>query len=564
MSFGLPIEQQLVDDTSGPDIGTFEASYDLAMMDTFVSNVARTGIESLGIPGALDELSKTTTKVLSPEEANKLYQNVETPFSQPVNEAVAFQLNEEGAKRKLLQQKIAENPGGTFYKGAVNFGAGILAHALDPVEFGVGAFAGMGLQSIGAVAATGRFGAGAVGAGKMLAKGGLGKEVVEGVLGNAALEPYMYASSKEAQLDYGMEDAFISVVGGGIAAPLAIHGLKSGYAQLSKISPSTFGLAKKVSVGQFFDAKMPNVEAVKTSFDEFLYGNPPKGIEVGQTRSQYVFETPDINTFKSKPVYASPIQHGDINSGSRVIGDYQGDGFYLTDNPNFANNAAANPLEEMTSNVHEFNVNELNLKDADIPDKQFIDSLPVTEDIKKVIGPAESIKQAQDLIRAAIDDNKLDDGHFTSFMDSIKNSGVDGIRFTDEAKGHNPLFVFNDSVQKMSETNKFDADPKAVPQLDSNKLEQVKKQIQESKFDHDRTAQKEFDDFIPKEDAPLKEKELFVDDAIKTLDDMEKLGLLTDKEDLATLKQIKESKKITKDLIEAVKDFATCKLSGAD
>jgi hypothetical protein len=557
----LPIEQQFVED-SGPDIGTFDAAFDLAMMDTFATNVARSGLDTFGISGSLDELEKTTRKVLSPEEANNLYTDVEKPFSQPINEAVAFHLNEEGKKRKLLQQKISEGPGGNFYKGAINLGAGIIAHALDPVEFGVGAFAGMGLGALGGVAAAGKFGQSAIKAGQVLSKGGFAAEAAEGIVGNAILEPAMYQYSQEAQVDYTVEDAFISIVGGGLAAPVAIHSAKAGFNQLKKISPNSFGLGIKTSIGQFHAAKIPEPELIYKHYKESMYKQSTS--PEGSVRANYSFEKRDAITLKENSVYMTPSAPDDISSNSRVIGDYMGDGYYMTDNPTLANNMATNPLEEMTSNVFEMDIKELNIKDADMPDRAFIDSLDLPKQIQDILYEVDSIKDAQNYIRNAIDEGVLDDTDFDLFMESVKNQGVEGLKFTDEQNGHNGLFIYPESISKAKELNRYDADTKNTPMPDRDTLRQEAKKAEENVFEHDKAAQKEFDSLPDPKDVTPEERKLYLDNTLKTLEDMEALGLITDPDELAVIKQIKESQTKDQELLEAAEAFANCKISGAD
>lgn len=564
MSMSLPIEQEFVQD-DGPDIGTFEAAYDLAMMDTFVTNVARTGFDSFGIKitGATEELAKTTKKVLTPEEANDLYRDVEVPFSNPINEAVAFHLNEEGKKRKFLQQKISENPGGTFYKGAVNLGAGILAHALDPVEFGVGAFAGMALSGVGTVAAAGKFGQGAVKTGQVLSQG-FKAQAIEGVVGNAVLEPFMYASSKEAQVDYDLEDAFISVVGGGLAAPVAIHGIKQGIHQLSKLSPNSFGLTHKVAVGQLESGKIPEVEPIRTQYDNFRNGEPSKNAELGQVRSSYKFEMVEVDNVKQRPLYTSPNTPNTLDSGSRIIGDYQGDGVYLTDNPNIANNAAANPLDEVKSNVFEMDGKDLNLIDVDAPNKPLLDNFDLPENVKSVINQAQTIKEAQIAIRENIEANKLTDADFDAFMSQVKQNGFDGLKFTDSKVGHNGIFVFKDSAQKIKTTGSFDSDAKAVPDVDAKFIEETKQKVQNKEFQHDAPTQAEFDNHVEFDKLPLEEKKIELEQTINTLKTMEELKLIDDPDDIATINEIISNRKTNEEVAKAMDDFSNCLISGAD
>jgi ribosomal protein S18 acetylase RimI-like enzyme len=340
----LPITQKFAED-QGPQIGVFEAAYELASMDTFTMGEARNE--------ALLTLDNPKATKLSPEELNQKYTDVEMPFDKPMSEVAAFHLNEEGKKRRMLSEAINNGPGGTFYKQAMNLGASIWAHATDPVEFGVGAFAGFAVRGIGAVAKTGQLGTKLIKPGEVLAKGGYAAEAIEGVAGNLALEPVMYRNSKQAQIDYGIEDIFMNSVAGGLAAPTALFGVKKAF---SMMSDSALGTAVKTSIGQFSEGKTPTaLDFHSKAYDDYIYANPDEGAQLGSIRSQYKFEP--LTDTADKTFYLAE---------NKKIGSFFGDDkMSMTDNPNFANNLAAHPMDDVNADILEVKMSDVKLLDVD-------------------------------------------------------------------------------------------------------------------------------------------------------------------------------------------------------
>lgn len=549
----LPIKEDEGLVEASPNIGVFDAAFELANMDTFVAGWSRSS--------AMEDLAKTTPKTLTPEEANKLYPDVEVPFSESINEAVAFHLNEEGKKRRFLQEKISEGPGGNFYKGAIGLGAGMIAHALDPVEFGVGALGGMGLSMIGKAAAAGKLGQAAVSTGKVISKGGLGKEVIEGIATNAVLEPAMYNYSKEAQVDYTVADAFTSIIGGGVAGPLAIGGVKKGLNYLSKVSPSAFGLTIKTSIAQLSNGKIPTPEAITNNYKKLLTQTPemtPKG----SVRSEYQFRPLDSMSIKESKMFASPVNPGDLESGTRVLGDYHADGFYLTDNPNIANNAATHPMEEMTSDIFEMDIKNLNIVDSMESNKVLLDSLDIDPSIKSAIESVDNIRDAQIYINNAIDNGVLDESDYDTFMQALNKSGVDAIKDTDAKAGHNSVFVFKDSTSKVTQTARFDSDVKSSPKVSKQELDKIKDSQKD--FGVDPEYKKEFDNYQPKvTDIPIEEKVKAIESYMQNMEELAKNKALNEDE-LAMFEELKQASKDTNEILTIAEEYANCLLSGAD
>lgn len=552
----LPIKENFSAD-QGPQFGTFEAAFELANMDTFVSGLAR--------DTALEDM---TGKQLSPEELNTKYPFVEKPFTKPMPEVAAFHLNEEAKKRRALQDVINNGPGGKILNQAVNLGAGIVAHALDPVEFGVGAITGGALSKIGAVVAGRATTYGAIArAGTFLAESGGGSagsrfafEAAEGMLGNALLEPMMYAQSKRAQLDYGLEDAFVSVVGGGIAAPAAVFGLRKTWGGLFNKSAAATDLAVRSSVSQVEKGISPNVDLVNKAHEDFIFKEPSQGVNLGEVRASYRFEPLDPSKVNEKVFYVAGEAHD-----KRVIGEFFGEGLYATDNPNFANNLAAHPMEQTELDVREIRLDSAKILDGNDPNTDLLNNvisgLPEGK-LKKTIFDTTNIQEAWTKIRNRIDLD-LTDEDAKLFLDAFQKRGYDGIAMTDEVRGHNSLFLFEGSQAKAIETAKFRPDSKALPTLDETELNKVRDEIlrPENQIGFDLETYKQTKDFALSEDLKLtgKIEQLATDtaDRIKRFEELAKNKLL-DSESVKELDKIKERQQNIAKFKEVAEDYAHC------
>lgn len=548
----LPVNQQLSED-QGPQIGTFEAAYELASMDTFVGGMARDS--ALGRnPFFIDNIlgndgDISGGKKLSPEELNSKYSDVHVPFNKPMSEVAAFHLNEEARKRNDLQRIISEGPKGTFYNQAVNIGGSLVAHALDPVEFGIGALSGMGIKGVGMMiqgsAAAATFSALAK-TGQVLASGGFVAEVTEGIIGNAVLEPFMYQQQNRAQVDYGIEDAFVSVVGGGMAAPV----LKKAFKSVLGLPDSTVGMAFKNSIGQAQEGFRPTPELHAKAYNDIAFKTTEA--PTGSVRSEYKFTPMDNALHQEKTFYMAGAS---INE-SKTIGDFLGEGSYLTDNPHFANNIAAHPMDDTFGDVFEVKLSDTKLFDADSKLDLNEPTLELSERAREVLADS-NIKQAM---------LALDEADQKSVINALKAQGYDGLSQVDSVKGHNAVHLFPESAKKIQEQARFKPDPKAVPNLDPAELEAIKTKARsrENELDFDPALDKEFSEFILPDELKSVDSaraEADMDETLLRLASMDKEGFLS-AESKTMLEVIKQSKLERKSRIEVIKDFTACLLSG--
>lgn len=150
-----------------------------------------TAVNLLARRSAVNELQATGAKDLTPEQANARYPEMSTKWNKPVNPYVAQMLSDREQEQRQRQLAIDMGPQDPFSK-TIQFGAGLLAHAMDPLETGAGMLTGWG---VGAVVAKSVWGSAAV---KAIAEGSAsfgtraafhGIEAVSGnLIQNTALE----------------------------------------------------------------------------------------------------------------------------------------------------------------------------------------------------------------------------------------------------------------------------------------------------------------------------------------------------------------------------------------
>jgi hypothetical protein len=560
---GVPLSKPEEMEDEGPEILS-EAAHELATMDTFVSNWARNS--------ALEDLESRGGQKLPPEALNEKYKDVEVPFSTPMSELAAYHLNEEGAKRRKLKEAIASAPGSDFYKGTVNFAQGILAHAMDPVEFGVGAAAGWSFQAAGWVMARSASAGIARTTGQMLSKQGFAFDAIEGVAGNLALEPYMYDSAQKAQTDYSVADAAMSVLGGGLAFPALKYAGGKSVDLIKKLPESTFANTVKSGLGQLYAGKKPDVEIVKETFDELAYGKPATPTaEVPGTSVKgpdYAYEPRTAGELKTQTVYAASRQAGTLDHGSRPVGDlrFGDDGLYITDNPNAANNLAAHPLDTdgPAGDVFSARIDDANLLDLDLADREVLENLGLKDDLLQLVDEADDVNTAYQMLVEHADETG-DDSALKEFMGTLREQGYDGFKYSDDVQGHNSAYIFPESKHKVVSNGMTPSDPKAVPQMNKEKLGKYadKMQSRESELHFDEQTQKEFDSFAEQPSDAAKMAQETLDEKMAILSEMEKTEVL-DADDLAAFNKIKEMKKNGDQIVKVIEDFANCLIAGAD
>ncbi len=539
---------------------------------------ADTAFGNVFAPGALlksrtlDDLEANGGRKLDPIELNKLYPDMDQPFNAPMTHLQADFLAEESKRRKNLDYLIAKGPEGTFY-GAARFGASILAHAMDPLEFGATYFSGPVAEIAGSAAGVGFLASKAPSLAQSVAR-----EVVKDTAVNIGQEALVYKQNRRELQNYDLTDSAENI-GVGV---LASVGLTYGAGKISKFlerSPKTADMVKKSAVGQLMqDKKVDVMPLVKDNLSETM---PKKkllqNMEVPTNfRNLPEAELRKLNGFfdqwraEEKPYYhGSPKNMGDFKTIQKsVIESDFGKGVYLTDSPQVANGFAASKVSDIDGKVFELRIKDANLIDLDAKAdahltgvvSPYLDEALGGKAAKELLetGNGASVMEA---LREAVDNGLLPEDTFDTINKLLKENGFDGTSRTggkfmgEEGDPHNIVHLFDPegtgaALEKVSETGQFAPNRDVIPQPTRDqalKLAEERKAPQ-SDFFFDEQAYKAFNEAMnetPKTlDVPaLKLKEAEVLENVRSLKEQ---GLIT--EDMAAeLESIQQ----------AAKDFET-------
>lgn len=164
------------------------------------------------------ELLHDNSDVLSPDELNQKYPDMETPFNEPTSSMKAKLLHEETRRRYQLN-KIANGQRDSTLMDIGNTGVQLGMNLIDPVGLAMGF--GVEVAATKVLAKTVFSGASVA---EKVAKMSLwqrtAKEVAEGVAGNLMEEALVAAPlTKQEQADYDATQAITFAVGAGFAFP---------------------------------------------------------------------------------------------------------------------------------------------------------------------------------------------------------------------------------------------------------------------------------------------------------------------------------------------------------
>ncbi len=164
---------------------------------------------TVGVPNP----SYLPSTMLDPADANKQYgikMNGQTVlgWTEPVSERQAQKLRDLKMD-ELRRQDVINRGNGGFWQGAARLGTGLGASVVDPLNL---------LSAFIPVVGEARYATllAEAGAG-LLSRAGVraGVGAVEGAVGQALLEPFVYGLSKAEQRDYNMADSLINIAFGG-------------------------------------------------------------------------------------------------------------------------------------------------------------------------------------------------------------------------------------------------------------------------------------------------------------------------------------------------------------
>lgn len=537
--------------------------------------------DQIDLSSAINEMENSGATPLTPEEANQLYPHMDQPFNEPINPYLAKLKSDQQLERQELAYKMAAGPQDTWTKTKM-FGAGIVAHLMDPVELGAGYVVGLG---IGGAAVRGYLGQGLAQSAKA---GGIGASVVEGS-GGALIEnvtqegAQKLVENKEGIVDprSGAEIATDVVVGSLFPAALqvGIRGERMAWGRVGRALKNTSPEVDLPIVRHTIQAAetgtMPNVEpmmkvlAKETDVDPKLVGYEFKPLQIPrytELAGDGLSVPGKVIDVRGKKFYVSTADSAP-DAPTVPLGDDVGFGTHLTDHPGVADAAGARTMADGIGTVTEVEIDKLTpLKlDEPFPDELGIDISNYLNDRKMEdfldvleIAPAKDILQT---IRDAVDEGKLPVSSFDEVRAILQKAGYDSL--VSEGRTHmgvshtphNNIILLDDSRLKRGATR--DANPEMARKPTESEIAEARHAAENPKrlFQNDEAA-KEFEriekEELPKDIAFDPEKQM--EEAMIQMEDLAKQGYVT-KEDLDALKEIAQK---AEDEFSFLKAFKHC------
>jgi hypothetical protein len=556
-----------------------KASFDLALPDTAVGLIAR--------QLSVNEFNKSGSAPLDPEEANARYPGMRTPFREPVNPYVAQMLADREQEQNQLQQKIARGPQDAWTK-TKQFGAGLMAHAMDPVEFGAGALSGW---AIGGLAARGAFGARAAIATDMVAAGArvstatrLAVNVGEGVIGagieNAAQEIAQASVEGAEGFDSGRttSDVLTDWAIGTFAAGALQTGIKEASWHLGgtkralrSTSPEAdLAVARNVVQSIETDIRPDSTPIMKALAQETSVLPQDFG------HAEYKFQPVDGKTYRERKFYAATTDaNPDLKLGAKAdLGDDFGFGRHLSDNPGVANAASARSMADSVGLVHEVEIKgELN----PLPIGSSIDADPeLGASLREILGHAgaeelaegATIKDALGFIRNAVDEDILAADTLQQVEGIIKDRGYNALlddgtkRLGQDHNPHNHLTILDDELIEGRQA--LQPDSRVVKAPDQAELGRTieKSQDPNSKFfistDEMKKNVQAIEEFRASAREDLNKLSSTIDETMLEIDDLQKQGLYTELEAQSLKESTVAARQMAEDQQTLLKAFKAC------
>jgi hypothetical protein len=565
-SFDQYMNQEPVSDSADQ----YKAAAELALSDT----ATMLGARMYGVK----ELEGSGVGKISPEEANQRFPDMPTPFRENVNPYVA-QLQYDQQQRKMeLSRKIENGPQDAWSKTKV-VGAGLIAHALDPVEFGAGAVLGWG---VGGLAARGAFGARIAGT---AAKVAAGEASTIGRLGFNAAEAGAGNLIQNIGQE-GLQSATISAEGGtdsrtngevltdiayntfaatalGLAikeAPYQLRGLKR---MLRNTSPEADLAVARAIVGNLENDIRPDIEPMLKTLAQETSVNPKNF-----GKNPYNFVRGIEGTFYAATKDAS----FDLSTGQKVpLGDDFGMGVHLSDNPGVANAAAARSMADSVGAVHQVEIGKLNPLDVDAivkPEIHEVLQAPMKalgEDVRSLENM--TTKDALEMIRNGVDEGLLPEDTMDGISKGLQERGYNALQSDGkshmgfEHDAHNHITVLDESLIKSK--GAFEPEPGMVNGPDSQAVADVAARQEDFRSHMLVDSQKydetlaEIQDIPPEAVAPSAEAKAQIDSLVEELTAVNDQGHMTPGEK-AEFERIQEAVKDLEVKNTLVKAAATC------
>lgn len=562
---------------------SMSAAYDLANLDS-----------GLGLYRRWRDMNKVEDEggdVLMPQELNRMFPQMETPFTRPTTVRVAQEMAKRIEEKRAMEESIAKGPQGMFY-GMARFGAGLAPHAIDPLEIGAGLVAGAGL---GYIAELGWAGKNAITLAMTAARPTAGqlaiRLAVENAVTNAAQETAAVSMAHREGQEYTFADAMKNVALTTVAG-VGVH--MGGRYVIGKAAGFMRGLGERAE-----DTGMRSAFA-QTAMD--------RSVDVDPIIRDHVIEssgrTTGTNRFLGAARAYTPIErfedlhgrqlyHGSpeargsfADSTKVVIEDDFGTGIYLTDNHDVANGYAARKGSDVDGKVFEMSAKEdlnlINLEKPLDPEGPAAEALrPVLEESFGKRGAELMLqdhtgKQILEGIRSNIEAGRLPEDMFDTVSARLHEAGFDGYRHEGgqfmgvDGQRHNVVMLFDHpehpGVDKLQEHGAVPADRDVIPEMTQEEHRQLAERLNSHKSDamYDPVDEQALDEHLanPHQDPDLPQLEAELKETMDELKDLREQGFAVEDEKVA--EQVAEIKKVGDEEDFATKGMANCMLMGGD
>jgi len=512
---------------------------------------------------------------LPPEQLRDKFPEHRDLFNYEMSEIQAQEVIKEANSRRNLEMEIAKGPQGVVQTG-LNFAAGMIPHALDPIGWGVGMATGgiLKASSFGAKMYKAISAMKEAGNVRKAAAAGLSLQMAENAVGNLLVEPIPMTVANLEGREYGAAEAFTNAVGGAILGTAVIRGIGGGVKfAWNKINPQ----AGKVG------SKSP--AAVELTLDmvtnQLKAGRRP---DVSRVIRDMVQETAPSREFKrinpadvaSGKVYAPKNKRSKPALGNaRAIGDNYGDNaIYLSFDEGSANGAAASKYSDRLGAVEEFEISEkMNLLDLDEPAPSNFRS--IAEEFSPTVAArgadaTVSSRQLLEDVKTDIREGKLEPEALDQLNARMAEEGYDGyyhdnrVELGEEGNRNNVMVLFNDSKLKSNGVRAGDRSRLKLPtQEELVEMNRAESTRDDSPFelrqeDLDPTSRQIVEREFEPDDVETKVDKDY-EDLLARAEEEHRAGILTDEQ----LKAVRDSNVNPTQLMDIMKAGTDCLINGA-
>lgn len=522
------------------------AAFELANFETVTNSLMR----------LLDDGDEEddNTQLIEPQILNKEVPDLPVPVAEPMTRRAFNRIKKNHEKRVLAQRKIALGPQDYMTTG-MSFGAALLAHATDPLEIGAGLVTGgaftiakgvkMGLRS-------GSILRGLEKASKLRALESkvplraLRQDIVEGVVGNVAVEPIVALAARGDNADYDAWDSAQGVALGTIGFAGVKYGIHRGFEAFRNYRGRQSEMLDETQRARFVSDKKINADEMEAQFLRETESRPirdsrPMGSTEPVNRDYTYVEKSEAN-LRGTDMYA--VSHrgtGDLElENITKLEDDFGPTINFTDNPNHANGAAARgSSSNAPGRIIRVRPEEQNLIDLET-------RLPndVINIINRAMGPAgvkrlfskldfeAKGRRVIDGIKEGITRGMVDEQVLDRIAEELSKAGFDGYKFKGgQALGksqpnYNGMALFN--TKKVKQVDSFNPDMASQVLPDTNRVREMANESasERSNVDFDETLEPRTKELLERGDPQVDENQLkaFESEALEEMQIRRDLG----------------------------------------